>query len=688
MSDIRNEHLEKIINMIFSKKSTAINEGKKQVVIGGGRYAKKCSFLETDKEYYINLLKYTFLVRETKFVDKDFTIHTRFNRQIAVKNAIKYLKSIGIDINCKLYCDSERTLLASYVHHVLKDMLFSMFFFGKDFDERKYTKLRDKVKARYHKEIVTKDITTLIYANAKWSDVELFKENEDSSDCLLIDNGSDWRNHYLICCVNTGLKLQINSDGDIPFHSGITFNCDKIYELQNNPVPMRKENFRYLDFFHLDYEYYVPNRFCYCTNLKSKPGEEKSETTKSVDCDEISSLAIEYSTHEHKNGSVEFEQARTYLQQTYCTNRKQQYMNTFAIITKILSILLCVNYREFYSDKYNISKTSFSMGFEQLKYFFEDKKIKCTSTELTAIYKYLITTWLDCFRNSLDLYNFEEMFKIYSEDNNNEKYKRNIEENRKTINRYKTLNIFDSADSYYKEFYERNIELIDSFKTKILYETHESFEQMVARKFNKEYNPFKLLKESIEMFKKKLEKKVPYYIRTTVVEGETKSEYVSVSPKYGYVGEVKTVNLIQDERYTVEETDHITLGFNDNIVRIKYELKPEYITEQPNKTLHHNIIEDSDDGIILKKNHKYRIEFEVCGNNEKPFSFLIVNKKTNGSLALVFEKNDIILTEKMQSYSFDFLYSGSSEDTCYLSFGYGNSLKGYSIRNLRVIKIN
>ena len=127
------------------------------------------------------------------------------------------------------------------------------------------------------------------------------------------------------------------------------------------------------------------------------------------------------------------------------------------------------------------------------------------------------------------------------------------------------------------------------------------------------------------MFKKKLEKKVPYYIRTTVVEGETKSEYVSVSPKYGYVGEVKTVNLIQDERYTVEETDHITLGFNDNIVRIKYELKPEYITEQPNKTLHHNIIEDSDDGIILKKNHKYRIEFEVCGNNEKPFIALPKN---------------------------------------------------------------
>ena len=28
MSDIRNEHLEKIINMIFSKKSTAINEEK------------------------------------------------------------------------------------------------------------------------------------------------------------------------------------------------------------------------------------------------------------------------------------------------------------------------------------------------------------------------------------------------------------------------------------------------------------------------------------------------------------------------------------------------------------------------------------------------------------------------------------------------------------------------------------
>lgn len=90
----------------------------------------------------------------------------------------------------------------------------------------------------------------------------------------------------------------------------------------------------------------------------------------------------------------------------------------------------------------------------------------------------------------------------------------------------------------------------------------------------------------------------------------------------------------------------------------------------------------------LKNGKNYRVEFEACGYSETPFSFIIINKKADGSLVAVFDKSDIVLTSDMQKYTFEFCYDGSDDDMCFLTFGYGNTLGRYTTRNLKIIEIN
>ena len=102
-------------------------------------------------------------------------------------------------------------------------------------------------------------------------------------------------------------------------------------------------------------------------------------------------------------------------------------------------------------------------------------------------------------------------------------------------------------------------------------------------------------------------------------------------------------------------------------------------------------IESSDDnnkGILYFENGKnYRIEFEACGCSDDPFSFIIINKKTDGTLVSVFDKSDIILTSDMQKYTFEFCYNGSDDDMCFLTFGYGTFLRGFKLQNFSIFEI-
>ncbi|SEL35735.1 hypothetical protein SAMN02910353_02434 [Ruminococcus sp. YRD2003] len=616
--DIRKIHLEKIIDAIFPKKCNMVDVVKKQVIIGNGKYANKCSFRETDKEYYTKLFKYTFIIEGTTFVDKKLNKYRDFNRKTAVGNAIAYLESLGIVIKCTLYCESEKKLLARLVYQILEEILYVMFSFGEDYNEKKYINDLDKIKKHYHREIISKGLIQLIYTNAHWSDVDFYFVNKDCNDCLLIDNGSEWRSFYNISYIDTRLKLLIKpyNETDIHNNSSIHFECNKIYDLQDKPVFFREEKNLYLDFLHLDDEFFVPNRFCYCTTIKSRTngnehesGEvEKDKTNEYVNADvdkELVSLGKEYVNHESKCVSAELNQALMYLRQKYCSDRKQQYMKSFSNIVEIISILLRTNYRELYSDDYNFSNTVFSTGFEQLTYFFEDNKISYSKKEVSIIYRYLLTVWLDTLRSQLELFNFEEMFSLYSAKDEDKYYASIIDKNRITVNRFKSLETLNTADGHYNSFCAKNRALIDDFNTKIVYDVYESFEKIIAVDQRKVYSPFKMLKESVKGFQNRLDWNVPYYLRIIVVDGKTEHIFADKLQGYGHVGDKKTVNLIQDEKYSVEGSDSITLGLNENIVEIKYILKAEYVQEQSDE------IDLNNTEVVLKKAHNYIIAFEA-----------------------------------------------------------------------------
>lgn len=163
--------------------------------------------------------------------------------------------------------------------------------------------------------------------------------------------------------------------------------------------------------------------------------------------------------------------------------------------------------------------------------------------------------------------------------------------------------------------------------------------------------------------------------------------YVGEDVFKGHVGDRIPIEFPCDDKYIVEGPDFITLRFNYNIAEIKYKLKAEYISEQTNKTLLQNTMENVDGGLILKKNHKYNIEFEAYGTSNAPFSFIIIRRNMNQSIDTVFDKNDITLSADYKKYSFQFTYNGETGDSCYLAFGYGNTMYEYGVQNIKLSEI-
>ena len=517
------------------------------------------------------------------------------------------------------------------------------------------------VKEKYRRKIISKGIISLIYSNANWSDVELYKSDEEADNCLLIDNDSDWRAFYGITYLDTGMRLWLASDTDVFSKRGIKTNDAHLINLKDKQVHMREETHCFLDFFNLNNDYYVPNKFVYCT----------------------------------ESGSANLEEAKQYLLDTFCSDKKSQYMNKINAITDIIDTLLHQNYSRFFSDEYNFSNTTFETGLEQLTYYFEDHRIDYSKKDIQIIYKYLISEWIGMFFQSLELFSFDSMYSLYPQDKKeDDDYKECIETNRLKVKNYKSLDILDSAYEPYKRFCERNKEVIDNFENRIemeeygLEKCHGSV-QSENNYINTEYNSFKELKESIKDFQKRFEWTVPYYVRITKVEGEHKQEYPIGFLGYGHVGDTKPIYIEQDERYTVVGPTSIKLGFERNIAEIKYILKPEYIQDNP-KQDQVKTTNNQDPGtkevanLVFKNGYKYRIDIEASGSSTAPFSVFVIRRTVNNGFEIVFEKNDIKLSADFTVYSYEFTYNGKNGDLCYFSFGYGNIIGGYTISHLHV----
>ena len=549
------------------------------------------------------------------------------------------------------------------------------------FNEIEYIKNLEEVKKRYHRKIVSKGIISLIYQGAKWSEVESYKENDDCNECLLIDIGTNYKSLFFIPHVKMGVNIYIHSDNIVSNTcTGISHEYANFHILNNKPVIERDSKACYLDFFHLDNEYYVPSRFCYCTNMTLTQTDiyTKEELTKEFQ--EIIDIGKEYTDPSLQRETMERKNAIDYLKKKYCSDKKKQYVKTLSVISEIISSLLRINYSKFYSEKYKFANTVFNIGFEQLTYFMEDNNINYSKEEVSIIYKYLITEWIKLIPGYLKSFNFEEMFNYYNK-NEDIDYAINIDKYRDNISKFKSLDVLDDAYNSYTIFLNKNEDLIKTFISKFIIENEiprssldDIFDSIGGDRFIQ-------LKESIKDYQKILDWNVPYYLRIIVVDGKTEHRFADKLQGYGHVGDKKTVNLIQDEKYSVEGSDSITLGLNENIVEIKYILKAEYVQEQSDE------IDLNNTEVVLKKAHNYIIAFEALGISTAPFSVIIIRRAKNNSFEPVFEKNDIELSPDFKSYSYEFTYNGESEERCYLAFGYGNIIGGYNIRHLHVSEI-
>lgn len=688
MVEKRNEDLKRIIEAVYPQMINAVDAKNNRVIIGGkGQRVDQCSFKEVSQVFYTNLLKYTFSISGTVFVDKNGKEYKGFNRQTAVDNALKYLNSFGINIECTLYCESERALFAQFINQIFNGILSVMFSFGDKFNKEAYEKKLISLKTRYNRKIITEGIISLIYSNAKWSNVERYKENKECVDCLLIDTGSDWREYFEIQHINSCIKLKIKSDTEQLCNSLPSFQRDKEYAIKDKRVSKKNEPFLNLDFLHLDYEFFIPNKFCYYTCFDNSQAMAKGDNDNTVTSNLQIPLTTENMIHTPEYGGYEFYKAIDILKNTYGNNKQRQYMNSLIIISKVISALLRTKYKEFYKEKAIKSNSFFISGYKQLRYFFEDNGIGYTEEESSIIYKYLLTLWLDRFRRSLDFYKFEEMFDLYSTKEEDKVYRECIEKYKKEITKYSALDVLDNADEAYQEFYSNNKELIESFEKKVTVVYNDSLDSFTYRNLGDKHTQFKSLKESIKAFQKKLNWEVPYYIEKAYYKEGIKYTFLKLFQGYGHVGDKITITYEADDMYNINAPDSIALSFKENIARIEYRLKNEPNTEQTVQANSQDTIVKDSTVIKFEKGRKYCLKFEASGKADTPFSCIIIRRRNDNSFDAVIEKSDLKLMPSMNQYSFEFVYNGEADDPCYLAWGYGNSVYGYSIRNVKISEI-
>lgn len=523
-----------------------------------------------------------------------------------------------------------------------------MFSFGKSVNEQEYGQKIKRVFDRYNRKIVSKGIISLIYDGAMWSDVESYGEKEECHECLLIYSGMNWRQNFGIRCIDTRLKLNIrtsntNYEENNYYALNGSYECVNSSTLNNKSVPIIEGNFYYLDFFHLDNEYYLPSRFCYFTDVNCNSEDIHSKKDKITVGDNKRTIELPYVDHYQKRGDKEYLKAKTYLEKNYCSNIKQQYMKKIEISKTIISSLLKIEYKEFFSDRYKLSDTVFYTGLKQLTYFFEEHKISYESKDVIIIYKHLIVQWVKSFCDDLKRFNIEEMYKYYDKKESVE-YADYIDRNRRYISEYKNLDVLDLANDEYKRFCDDNKKLIDDFNKKIKYKEDvvpSLFSELVSKSSN---TPFRDLKESLKDFIKRLNWRVPYYYKMTVSDGKNGYTYFDKLLGYGQVGDEVLINIEKDEHYNYEGPFRIKLVFSNNVAKIKAVLKPEYITEQPGELNHQNTSQNLNPIVTLRKDHKYHIEFEACGISNLPFSFIIIRRAANNSFEIIFEKNNIELS--------------------------------------------
>ena len=200
----RRDTLKKLLEMIYG--ITTVNfdhenyeRGRSgKVIINKNGLFDKNSYKLTMWNNFDALFDITFNVPKSDFAGNNIDEHTKFTRDIAIQNAIKYFEEFGIKVSNCFENKHEKDLFSKLIYKLISTELLPVIFNTDDNRKKRkvenidmdditpdFTIAINNVKAV----LESKDIVSILYRNAKMSDIETLydkKAQAHESECSLV----------------------------------------------------------------------------------------------------------------------------------------------------------------------------------------------------------------------------------------------------------------------------------------------------------------------------------------------------------------------------------------------------------------------------------------------------------------------------------------------------------------------
>lgn len=481
-TDIRHDYLYGIVNAVFDIKvnSTRRIDDKKVIVIRGrGKEIGKCTFTELYQKYFNDLFEYTFTYDQCEFEYHGIQkANQKFDRRIAINNAIEYFRKKSIMLNYVFHSSAEQKLFSKLIYRYLKQLLDVLFdeydMKKKEFEKTINQNFKDALN-KIRDEVDTKDIYELIYRDAKLSDAELLSY-DGADSVMLIDNGYEYILYYSSESIATSLKLRPVDKEFVYSRSDISYNVYSIDSKNSKPI-IYTPNIEYYPINILNLqrkEMFVP-RFC-CVEFKY------NETIEPLEDDE-KKYEKEYIYYKLSM------QVSEYVKKEYIRTEKQE-TNRLKHIEEILGRLFQINYRKLFNDDRYL-KSYFKLGLKRFRKFLDISNLG-KDNEL-ILFRYLVSLWVDEFSHVLYCASSDQEYK-------NSIDEKTFSKHLNMLSDYVENKNLDEANKHFLEFYKCNKMTIDSFKKKVEILNVNYFNSSIEENIGKGLSPYSHLKEAISEY--------------------------------------------------------------------------------------------------------------------------------------------------------------------------------------------
>lgn len=508
-NDFRIEKLSSLIKGVFvtllnSYKTDDKNKGT--VIRGDGKKeVSKCTFTIEYKEHFQKLFEITFAFKNYDFEYKGKRVkEENFSRDIAIRNAIAFFEKQQIDINYTFYSCAEQNLFSKLIfsfYKILINVLFVDYTNHKD-DEKL---LNEIVEEKYNKALKTirdrvnsSDIISLIYANAKKNEIEQIKDSHyndsECTDAYFIKIGTNVSEIMKANYIHKDIRLQLKED--IVYDESVknVETDNSLYPYSDTseftPLPLKgnvnfqqPENHKYISinvWKSYDREYFFPSYCCFIT-CHPKLLNDIEKKRNSRDCEEIFS---EYSYN--KLQSEIHCRVISEIQEKFKYSKKQSYID----LMKNIEDFIGYNYIKYFEISRNLHK-EIRPGYLKFKSFLEKNRFKSINPKV--LYIYLISTLIDEFCHTLEIFSVDEMFEYI--DKNDSVLKNHLKRIKGYIEGDYLKNVISKYDIFYNEYHDDINIFLESFAV-----MQDSCWESMIDSSKKTYNPFRYLKNSIKKY--------------------------------------------------------------------------------------------------------------------------------------------------------------------------------------------